>query len=284
MNVELAEERILLIADRFTMDHAEGRAWAKRTEAFGTMARIGGLLSKPKDEDYEVVYRERRLQPFWRIESHGTYEYERTRSYRIKVGPEVEQVEIGGQALPTAGGEFAISGLETCREETRRDWLYDGLTKQITPGLTAYLGFDAQVADADALNAQVEGGAILVPPEARASTLTREVLAQAITRIEADKVLQETVRLEAIDLYYRPVYAFRYRWQGKEAVVEFDAATGETRTGGATFERHFGKLADPIFLLDIGAEAANMFIPGVNLAKIAVVKGMQMQGKLSGPK
>lgn len=284
MNVELAEERILLIADRFTMDHAEGRAWAKRTEAFGTMARLGGLLSKPKDEDYEVVYRERRLQPFWRIASHTSYAYERSRTYRIEVGPEVRQVDVGGQARPATGGEITVTGLETCREETRRDWLYDGLSKQVTPTLASYLGFDAQVVDAEALNAQVEGGAILVPPEARASTLTREVLAQAITRIEADKVLEETVRLEAIDLYYRPVYAFRYRWQGKEAVVEFDAATGEARTGGATFERYFGKLADPVFLLDIGAEAANMFIPGVNLAKIAVVKGLQMQGKLAGPK
>ena len=283
MHVELAEER-LLIADRFTMDHAEGRAWTKRTEAFGAMARLGGLLSKPKDEDYEVVYRERRLQPFWRIASHVNYTYERQRSYRIKVGPEVTGVATGGETYPVANGEFAISGLETCHEESRRDWLFDGFTKQIAPTLSGYLGFEAQVVDIEALNAQVAGGAILVPSEARASMLTRDVLAQAITRIEADKVLEETVRLEAIDLYYRPVYAFRYRWQGKEAVVEFDAATGETRTGGATFEKHLGKLADPIFLLDIGAEAANMFIPGVNLAKIAVVKGMQMHGRLTAPK
>ena len=28
MNVELAEERILLLTDRFSIEHAEGRAWA----------------------------------------------------------------------------------------------------------------------------------------------------------------------------------------------------------------------------------------------------------------
>jgi hypothetical protein len=27
MDVELAEERILVLADRFNLDHAEGRAW-----------------------------------------------------------------------------------------------------------------------------------------------------------------------------------------------------------------------------------------------------------------
>jgi hypothetical protein len=44
MDVELAEERILVLADRFNLDHAEGRAWAKRTDAFGTVAKPKFLL------------------------------------------------------------------------------------------------------------------------------------------------------------------------------------------------------------------------------------------------
>ncbi len=87
------------------------------------------------------------------------------------------------------------------------------------------------------------------------------------------------ISIEAIDLYYRPIYAFRYRWQGKEAVVEFDAVTGDVRTNGATFESYVGKIFDPRFLLDVGAEAAGMFIPGANLAKIVMIKGMQIAKK-----
>ena len=67
MQVELAEERIFRLADRFSLEHAEGRAWAKRLEAFGALARVTGLFSQPKDDDFTVIYRERRLQPFWRI-------------------------------------------------------------------------------------------------------------------------------------------------------------------------------------------------------------------------
>ena len=70
----------------------------------------------------------------------------------------------------------------------------------------------------------------------------------------------------------------RYRWQQKEAVVEVDAVTGATTLGGTTFEAYVGKLVDRDFLLDAGVEAANMFIPGVNLAKIIVVKGMRLAG------
>ncbi len=78
MDVELAEERILVLADRFNLDHAEGRAWAKRTDAFGTVAKLGGLLNRAGSDDYECVYRERRLQPFWRLHSRTVAAYERT--------------------------------------------------------------------------------------------------------------------------------------------------------------------------------------------------------------
>ncbi|HYD44631.1 MAG TPA: hypothetical protein VEA79_05130, partial [Phenylobacterium sp.] len=120
MNVELAEERILILTDRFSMEHAEGRAWTKRIDAFGAMAMMGGLLSRPRDEEFETVYRERRLQPFWRIASRATYAYERRREYPITVGPEVQQVEVCGEVRPVAGGRFTVPGLESCHEERRR--------------------------------------------------------------------------------------------------------------------------------------------------------------------
>mgnify|MGYP000727046602 CR=1 FL=1 len=37
--------------------------------------------------------------------------------------------------------------------------------------------------------------------------------------------------------------------------------------------------SDRDFLLDAGAEAANMFIPGVNLAKIVIVKSLKLAAK-----
>ena len=54
MNVELAEERILLLPDVLGAEQAEARAWSRRTDAFGAFARLGGLLQKPKDEDFEM--------------------------------------------------------------------------------------------------------------------------------------------------------------------------------------------------------------------------------------
>jgi hypothetical protein len=276
MNVELTDERILVLADRFSMEQAEGRAWTKRIEAFGTLARVGGLFKQPKDEDFEVAYRERRLQPFWRLSARTVLGYERRRDYAVAVAPMVQSVVIGGETLSAAGGQIKVSGLETCREESRRELYVDGLSKAVQPTLADYLKHASSEATAETLADATRDGVVVVPSEARASTLVRDLIAASIGRIEADTVLEETVRVEAIELYYRPVYAFRYRWQGKEAVVEFDAVTGEPKAGGATFERYLGKMLDPAFLLDVGAEAANMFIPGANLAKMAIVKGIEL--------
>lgn len=279
MNVELAEERILLLPDRLGAPQAEGRAWAKRTEAFGAFARLGGLIQKPKDEDYEVVYRELRLQPFWRISASTTYVYERVRQHKLKVGAEVQSVTMGAQNFPVVNREAAIPVTECCNESSQRDWLFDGITKKPDSALKSYAAGEARTVTAEDLNEQAKAGAVVVPPQAKASMLTRDVISQAIRKIEADRILEETMKVDAIDLFYRPVYAVRYKWQQKEAVVEVDAVTGETRTGGMTFEAYVGKLVDRDFLLDAGVEAANMFIPGVNLAKIIVVKGMKLAAK-----
>jgi len=278
MNVELAEERVLFHPDRFNMDHAEGRAWSQRMEAFGTLAKLSGFLNKPKDEDFELVYRERRYQPYWRIIAGATYVYERNRAYEVPVAPEVKSVRLCGQDFPVATSRISLSGLESCREEVRSEVLFDGVSKLPDPDLARYLKYDAQVVAPDEVSAFAPEGVILVPPQAKSSVLLRDVLTGVIKRIEADTVLEEKVRVETIDLYYRPVYAFRYKWQGKEAIIEFDALTGEARPGGATFEQYLGKVLEPKFLLDVGVETANIFFPGAKLAQIVVEKGMDAMG------
>lgn len=279
MNVELAEERIIVLSDRVTMENAQARAWTKRVEAFGTVAKLSGLLSKPKDEDYECVYRERRLQPFWRLTSHSVFAYERARDYQIAVAPDVRAVQVAGEDRAVTDRRFTLSGLERCVEDVRRDTFVDGLTGETDPKLAAYTEFHAAQATAESLAAIAKDGTVVVPPKVRASVLVRDAIAAAIIKVDADKVLEEQVRLEAVDLYYRPVFAFRFRRGGKEAVVEYDALTGEVHTAGSTFEQHMGKIMEPRFLLDVGAEAANLFIPGATIAKIVFVKGLEMRDR-----
>ncbi|HZZ87396.1 MAG TPA: hypothetical protein VFE13_03585 [Caulobacteraceae bacterium] len=279
MEVEIAEERILVLADQVGAEVAESKAWARRVEAFGALARMSGLLARPKDEEFEIVYREKRLQPFWRIASRATSKYERARTYQIHLAAEVKQVVIEGQARPIEGRHAAVTGLESCEEESRRLVLVDGLSGAQDAAMAAYVDFPAAEADASMLARLAGENTVVVPPTVKASGLVREAVAKAIGKIEADRILEEKVELEAVDLYYRPVYAFRFRRGGKEAVVEVDALTGAATAFGSTFEQHLGKILEPKFLLDIGAEAANLFIPGATVAKLAIVKGLELHEK-----
>jgi hypothetical protein len=275
VDVEIAEERIVVLADRFNLDHAEGRAWTRRADAFGTVAKLGGMLSRAGSEDYECVYRERRLQPFWRLHCLAVAAYERTRTYTVAVTPEVHSVQIAGETKTVEQRQFHVSGLEGCRDEIERDFLFDGLTGKQNPALVAYLKFPATVVNAEMFEATAQAGTVVVPPENKASALVREVVSAAIGKIEADRILEERVSVDLVDLVYRPVYAFRYRHAGKEAVIEFDGLTGDTRGDGSTFEQYLGKALDPRFLLDIGVEAVNIFVPGTQLARIVVQHGVK---------
>lgn len=273
MEVEIAEERIVVLTDRFSMDHAEGRAWARRADAFGTVAKLGGFLNRAAADDYECVYRERRLQPFWRLKAQAVTAYERTRSYPIAVSPSVRTVQFGDQVFAVDNGQFRLTGLESCRDEVVRDYYYDGLSRAQSPALASYLQYPGATGDAAGLAAAAEAGTVVVPPDAKASMLVREVVSATIGQVDADRVLEEKVTVELVDLVYRPVYAFRYRHAGKEAVLEFDGLTGETRADGSTFEQYFGKVLDPRFLLDVGVEAVDLMIPGANLVRMVVEHG-----------
>lgn len=273
MDVEIAEERIVLLTDRFSLDHAEGRAWSRRADAFGTVAKLGGLLNRSTSDDYECVYRERRLQPFWRLHATAVAAYERTRTYSVTVSPSVRSVLIAGESVPVEQGRLAVSGVESCRDETSRDHYFDGLTRAETPALASYVPYAGELTDADGLAAAANAGTVVVPPENKASMLVREVVSSAIGRIEADRVLEERVTVDVVDLIYRPVYAFRYRHAGKEAVMEFDGLTGDIRPDGATFEQYLGKILEPRFLLDVGVEAVNIFVPGTQLVRILAEQG-----------
>ena len=65
MDVKLPDERVLILAENFDLEGAQMRADTRKVDAFGTLAKMAGFLSKPREEEFELVYRERRLQPLW---------------------------------------------------------------------------------------------------------------------------------------------------------------------------------------------------------------------------
>jgi len=120
----------------------------------------------------------------------------------------------------------------------------------------------------------------VVPPQALATAVVRQVMAEVVKPVQAQVLHEERVDVEAIDLYFRPVYAFEYDWaaKGKRVVVEYDAVTGETRTGGKKLSDQIKGMITRDLLFDVTADAVSMLVPGGGIA-VKLVKAVVDRGK-----
>jgi hypothetical protein len=272
MEITLAPERLFLLEERLTVDEITQRAMDRRTSA------LGSLLSKPKPEEVTLVNKQRRLEPFWHVAGHAIYVYERNREYTVPAAAtDVEALTIHdtryeGQAAG-ATRAFRVPALEHCRTEIRSESFVDGLTgAAVADGAQVITGPRSEIADPATL---ADGDTIALPPENRASYVVRALMGELIKPVQADKVLEEEVVLEATDLFYRPVWAFEFTWngKGKNAIVEIDSVTGQTRAGKALVGQIRGALNRDL-LFDVGADTVGLFVPGgsiaVKLAKAAI--------------
>ncbi len=279
MDVTLAQERAYYFKPQLSLEQAEGRAWGKKQDAFGTLSKVTSLVQRPKDAEFELLYKEARYEPFWNVECRALYVYQRRRNYPIPVGgPEVETVTIEGMKYQVSGGELTLSGLEHCREEFHENIFINGISNAQQPSLADYTQFPATEIPEDRLDHFGAETEIVVPPQARASAIVREILIGMIKSVEADRILEDNVEVERVDLYYRPVYAFQYRWKSKEkdAVLEMDGLTGTLQSGGKTFQQYMGKILDPEFLFDVGTETIDLLVPGGGLAMKLAKKGIDV--------
>ena len=268
MDIQLGEPRIVVLDERLTLADIEARAADRRVQAFG--GGIGSLLQRAKAEDIELVARQRRLEPLWHVGCRARYVYERTREYAVPAsGVEVQAVDVGGERLPVVasgkGRVFQLSVLEQCVDEANEVAFIDGLTGEPVPdGPTLITAPSREIPDGEAV---VAPDTIVRPPEHRASSVVRGVLAKALKPIQADRILEESVVIERTDLYYRPVWAFEFLWRPKDrrGVVEIDGLTGRDRHTSSLLAG-VTKLVSKDALFDIGADTVGLLIPGGSIA------------------
>jgi len=274
MEITLAPERLFLLEERLTLDEIQQRAMDKRTSA------LGSLLQRPKPEEVTLVNKQRRLEPFWHVAGHATYVYERNREYSVPAAAsDVEALTINGTRYEgQAAGQsraFRVPAREHCRTEIKSETFVDGLTGAPVPeGPQIINGPRSEIADPASL---ATDDTIAMPPENRASYVVRALMGEIMKPVQADTVLEELVVLEATDLFYRPIWAFEFTWagKGKQAIVEIDSITGQTRAGKALLGQIKGALSRDL-LFDVGADTVGLFVPGgsiaVKLAKAAIDK------------
>ena len=279
MDLQLAAERLYLLEERLTVDEIQQRAMDRRLQAFGS--GLGSFLQRPKPEEVTLVNKQRRLEPFWHVAGRAVYVYERNRDYTVPASaPDVEALTINGvkyDGQPAGGPQrsFRVPAREHCRVEFAHESYTDGLTgTPVTDAATLMAGPRSEVSDPATLSAE---DTVAVPPEHRASYVVRQLMSEIMKPVQADTVLEESITLDATDLFYRPIWAFEFTWagKGKQGIVEIDSITGQTRQGKQLVSSIKGMLSRDL-LFDVGADTIGLFVPGgsiaVKLAKAAMDK------------
>lgn len=279
MDVVIAEQKAYVFNDQLNDQAARERAIEKKVDVFGTVAKF---LQRPKTEEIQITYSEKRYEPFWYVTAKATYIFERSQRYRIPVtDPAVKTITIAGAVYSPQkekeGGAFVLQGLEHCEDITEKQIYLDGVTSE-RKDLSAYLKFAKN--DIVDLNAFAPDHAIVVPPQVRIAQVVRELIQTMMKAVQADRIQQEAVEISHVGLYFHPIYAYEYHWVPKDSkkVVEFDGLTGAMRAEGKAIHQQIKKVIDNDLLFDLSAEAVNLVVPGgaiaIKLARAAAQRGI----------
>lgn len=276
MDISLADERAFQINPQVTLDVARVRVDDKRTNLVA--GTVGALLSRPKPDEIRLVAVENRLEPFWLV-TIGTHTvFDRNRAFTLTmVGPEVKSVtllehEVPAQPQAKGAPVVTLPGVEHCLEETQVSRHFDGISGQ-KADYSKYVTMPSlEIVNLETFAPE---GVLVVPPQARASAVVRQVMGEVVQPVQAQMILEERVDVKAIDLYFRPVYAFEYEWaaKNKKVVVEYDAVTGETRVGGKWLGEQIRGMLTRDLLFDVGADAISLIVPGGGIA-VKLVKAV----------
>ncbi len=268
---------MLVLTGEKSFEDMKELAWNKKTAAFGGLKN---LLSRPKPEDINITHAEKQYKPFWHAVCSTHFEYKRNTEFIIKIrDPAVQNVIICNEEREIdKDRNVKLHGIEHCLESSTREVFMDAYT-ETEDDFSRYLSMETRaISQTEELDVEDN---IVVPVKVKAAYLVRKLLNSMIKPMDADEVLDETVRIESLDLYFRPIYAFEYTWlpKNKQNVLEFDGITGEFYAGKVLREK-MAEIFTEETLFEIGGEVAGAIIPGAGIP----VKILQESRKKKGNK
>lgn len=280
MEISLAEEHAYYFTPQISLNDARERVEKKKTALVAGM--FGTLIARPNPAEIQLVSTESRLEPFWMVSAASHTSYDRQQVYTVPIkGDEVREVTILGQKLrlnSKGSPSFTLNGTEHCVEEHRVTHYFDGLSGQ-KYDLNRFQRFTkTEITDLEHFGLE---GMLIVPAQMKATAIIRQVMSEVIQPItKAQMIHQERVDIEALELNFRPVYAFEYEWasKAKRVVVEVDALLGDSRSGGRKWSNGMKGILTRDLFFDVTADAVGLLVPGGGIA-VKLVKAVVDRGK-----
>jgi len=271
LQFNMLKQNIRAFEDSYSQAECEALATGKKGRAFGGIFSGIKRLVSSKDTIH-LVNSEKRYEPFWHIIGTSVLEYKRKTEYGFEVKPEVKNVRIENVVHEVKEGTkwCALVGEDHCFENSEKEMMVNANSGE-NVDFKKYFEFKSrQIKETEEL---MKAKTVVVPAKVKASYLARQLIKELIKPIEADKILQEKVKVTNLVLYFRPIYAFEFvdSKSGKKLTLDVDALTGEVQKGSI-----IGKGLAEIFsegdLFEIGTEFATDFIPGTKATVMLVQK------------
>ncbi len=276
MEISLVDEQAFHFIPQVSLEVAHDRVEQKKVQLVS--GPLGSLFSRLKPEEVQLLGVENRLEAYWLVTVSAHTAYNRTRLYSVPVaGSEVKAVTVLEHDMPVEHKDkssfFSLSAIEHCREDTRITRAFLGV--QGEPADPAKYAAFAKTLIVD-LNTFAPEGVLVVPPQVRATAVVRQVMGEVIRPVSnAHTIVEERVDVEALELNFRPVYAFEFEivGKGKRVVIEFNPLTGEITSGGKRFQDQIKGMLTRDLLFDVTADAVSLLVPGGGIA-VKLVKAV----------
>lgn len=268
--IELREPRCFVLESVINPDQAYAQAGAFKGRVFGF--NLGRVIGRTKIVEAKLLHR--RLVPFWHIRCLSHFDFSRLNNYHllahhpdaVKItlqGPSEQTIDFRVDQTGRSGGQVTVTGIERC--VTRRDkvnWIDSymsrenptaQLVQQDQKRMQAYMvqrprevpELEQFVQLLSMENDTVYGDGLetmVVPPLETADNVVRRCLKEVMVAIDAPMIHEAWLKVENIDLYYRPLFVFQFEKMDEQGnaielkLEELDGLNKDTWTTLATTE------------------------------------------------
>ncbi|MFT3718878.1 hypothetical protein [Pseudorhodoferax sp.] len=273
--------RIFVFDEVYPFRAAQEQAEKKKLSAFGLLAKIN-LRRRPTPDTVQLTKEELRYEPFWHITATRSIDYCSQATYQVPVhNAYAQQLQIEGLRFDVARqkdkARIEFVAVEQCHRKISYDEYLDGMQRGVAPSVLA--GYVKRYKFTE--HEEYENPALLKPalPLQAATDLAMARLSSEV--VTAHEVMRNDFEFERRHLYARPVFAFEYRWgpADKTGVIEVDGLTGEVVESGHWFDEKITQRFTRERLIDLGADAANLALPGSGIVIKAIGYGTTEAGR-----
>lgn len=260
-----SSHQLFVFKEIFNFTAAREQAEKKKLNAFGLLAKFN-FLKRPTEESVILQQEIHRYEPFWMIKAKRSTEYTYNATYNIPIhNPHAQNIQVSDTNINPVirtidRAKFDLSVIEHCHRTIEYTDYLDGLNRDIKPSvLLNYIQrYPTEEKDTTTLKNVIQ-------PQLSQTTVLQKINAYMNTQIlNTSDISKDTIEIDSIHLYFRPVFAFEYRWAttDKIGVIEIDGLTGEIIENGNWFKDTFDQAITRNTLIDISADLASTVIPG----------------------